>query len=121
MSEFEENINFFQLNKQGCETCGYAVWDKGDPSVGMGASIEDCKCEIPGIQEHFEKSCDDPEYACPFHAMIYEREWEKTRCKECNSPNTKYIKHAPSEYDDYLAEYSCNDCNEKFIADVRMW
>lgn len=107
-------------NDRRCESCGYAVWDSGDASVGMAAFIDGCKCPFPGMEVHQEQAADDENYDCPFHIQKYPAEWEKVRCTECNSPNSQFIKIvSPENY--FKGNYRCNDCGKEFVADNRMW
>lgn len=102
---------------QTCETCGYAVWFS-DYSVGIDWYVDSCKAKFPSAEKHFGRCSDDETHQCPFHVMKYPNNWEYVRCNACNSPNTKFIK--PIDEVEYKAEYRCDDCNNKFVADV-MW
>ena len=103
-----------------CESCGYAVWDRGDASVGMPASVEDCKAKFSSIDVQLDRMYEDDDYECPFHIQVYPAEWEKVRCTECNSPNSQFIQIvSPENY--FKGNYRCGDCGKEFVADNRMW
>lgn len=104
-----------------CESCGNAIWDSGDASVGVSPYVEDCKAQVKSIENQWEKLNADPDYQCPFYVKQYEKEWERTRCTECNSPNTVYIGNIPDVEETYKAKYKCKDCGANFIANVVMW
>ena len=102
--------------EQCCETCAWAMWDEGDSSVGMSASVDDCNCQFIDVEEVWDDMDNDENYECSAYLLRHDPEWMKTRCTGCNSPNTKWNgKKTPNTEEwDFKTVSVCKDCGNEF-------
>ena len=103
-----------------CETCVFANWVDGDPSVGMRSYIEECGKGTKTAYPHFDIIIyeENYEHDCPFYMEQFIPENELVICPKCESRDAGIM---GTDLDNMTEMLSCNDCNYTFIHEIINW